>query len=285
MNIVDEPKLDPRGATSALLAANAPQLAGTSMFRRGASIAMPALTFIVLMVLWGLAVELFQIPKYILPAPLDVVERLFSDWGSIWMNAQYTILEIVAGLFIAIVLAVPLGLAIALSTVTRQTLYPLVVFIQLIPKIAVAPLFLVWFGFGMESKIILTALMSWFPILQASISGFQAMDSRLLYITQSMGATLWQTFRFLRFPGALPIVFSGIKTATAFATTAAIVAEFIGANKGLGYQLLYATGVLDTPLIFAVLIVLTVIGIGLHYTVEGIEVLVTPWRRQARSRR
>jgi NitT/TauT family transport system permease protein len=283
MDIVDERKV-PQGATSALMTATAPQLARPSLIRRAGWIAMPMLTFVILMVLWGVAVEALQIPKYILPAPLEVIERLISDWGSIMANAQYTVIEILVGLLIAIVLAVPLGLVIALSTATRQTLYPLVVFIQLIPKIAVAPLFLVWFGFGMESKIILTALMSWFPILQASISGFQAMDPRLLYITRSMGASLWQTFRFLRFPGALPIVFSGIKTATAFATTAAIVAEFIGSNRGLGYQLLYATGVLDTPLIFAVLVVLTVIGIGLHYIVEGIEALVTPWRRHARSR-
>ena len=147
---------------------------------------------------------------------------------------------------------------------------------QLVPKIAVAPLFLVWLGFGIESKVLLTVLMTFFPLLLASISGFQILDDRLLYLTQSMGATRWQTFRYLRFPAALPVIFSGIKTSATIAATAAIVAEFVGANKGLGYVLLRGTSTMDIELIFAVLVVLTIIGIAINYLVEFSEWAMTP---------
>ena len=152
-------------------------------------------------------------------------------------------------------------------------------FVQLVPKIAIAPLFLVWFGFGMESKVVLTLLMTFFPLLLASISGFQILDTRLLYLTRSMGASLWQTFRYLRFPAALPVIFSGLKTAATIAATAAIVAEFVGANEGLGYLLLQGTSRLDTELIFSLLLLLTLIGIALNYIVEAVEYVLTPWQR------
>jgi NitT/TauT family transport system permease protein len=151
--------------------------------------------------------------------------------------------------------------------------------LQLIPKLAMAPLFLVWFGFGMESKVILTLLMTFFPLLIASISGFQILDQRLLYLTRSMGATRWQTFRYLRVPAALPVIFSGVKTSATIAATAAIVAEFVGANQGLGYVLLQSTSTMSIELTFAVLVVLTVIGLAINYIVEFSEWLMTPWQR------
>src|SRR5205085_6328668 len=141
---------------------------------------------------------------------------------------------------------------VALSPLAKQLVYPPIMLMQLVPKIAVAPLFLVWLGFGMESKVLLTVLLTFFPLLIASIAGFQILDQRLLYLTRSMGATFWQTFRYLRFPAALPVIFGGLKTSATIAATAAIVAEFVGANKGLGYILLQATGTLDTTYVFAI---------------------------------
>ena len=134
-------------------------------------------------------------------------------------------------------------------------------------------------GFGPTSKVLLTLLLTFFPLLLASIAGFQILDQRLLYLTRSMGATFWQTFRYLRFPAALPVIFGGLKTSATIAATAAIVAEFVGANKGLGYVLLQATGTLDTTLVFSVLFLLTIIGLALNTIVEVAEYLMTPWRR------
>lgn len=240
----------------------------------------PALTFILLLVAWGLAVSAFKVPEYLLPAPADVIHRLGADNAIFWRDGLVTVQEIVLGFGLTIVTAIPLGLLIALSAPAKRVVYPLLVFVQLVPKIAIAPLFLVWFGFGMSSKVVLTILMTFFPLLLASISGFQILDTRFLYLTKSMGASVWQTFRYLRLPAALPVIFAGLKTAATIAATAAIVAEFVGANQGLGYQLLQGTSTLDTELIFSILLLLTFIGIALNYIVELVEFLVTPWQRK-----
>lgn len=244
---------------------------------------LPALSFVAIVAAWAIAIPLFSIPKYLLPAPDAVFIRLFSDWQQLWSNSLITLLEIVLGFGLTLVTAIPLGLVIALSPLAKQVVYPPLMFMQLVPKIAVAPLFLVWLGFGIESKVLLTLLMTFFPLLLASISGFQILDPRFLYLTRSMGASWWQTFRFLRIPAALPVIFSGVKTSATIASTAAIVAEFVGANQGLGYVLLKSTSTMDMELTFAVLVVLTIIGIIINYIVEFAEWLMTPWQRMDQS--
>lgn len=240
---------------------------------------LPPLTFLAIIGLWAAAIPVFKIPPYLLPGPGGVFSRIVTDASQLWTNALVTLTEIGLGFGLTLLTAIPLGLVIALSPLSRQILYPPLMFLQLVPKIAVAPLFLVWLGFGIESKVLLTLLMTFFPLLLASISGFQILDTRLLYLTQSMGASRWQTFRYLRVPAALPVIFSGVKTSATIAATAAIVAEFVGANKGLGYVLLRSTGTMDIELTFAVLVVLTVIGIAINYLVEFAEWAMTPWQR------
>ena len=242
---------------------------------------LPVLTFSLLLLGWWAFVVLADVPEYIMPSPLDVFPRLIEDFDRLVEESMVTMQEIFLGYFLAVVLAIPLGLLLAMNEMAKRALYPAVVFIQLIPKIAVAPLFLVWFGFGMQSKVLLVFLLTYFPLLLASMAGFSILDDRLLHLTRSMGASQLQTFRYLRLPSALPIIFSGLKTSATIAATAAIVAEFVGANKGLGYLLLEATSTLDTELIFAIILVLTLIGIGLNYLVEFIEYFTTPWTRKA----
>lgn len=249
------------------------------LVRRVAWNLLPPLTFVAMVALWWGAVVAFKIPAYLLPGPGAVFSRIVSDAPMLWSHGQITLLEIVLGLVLTIVAAIPLGLLIALSALAKQVVYPPIMLMQLVPKIAVAPLFLVWLGFGIESKILLTILMTFFPLLIASISGFMILDDRLLYLTRSMGASWWDTFRYLRFPAALPVIFSGIKTSATIAATAAIVAEFVGANRGLGYVLLRGTSSMDIELVFAVLVVLTAIGIAINYVVEFCEWAITPWER------
>jgi ABC-type nitrate/sulfonate/bicarbonate transport system, permease component len=240
---------------------------------------LPPLTFIVIVAMWAAAVPIFKIPAYLLPGPGSVFSRVVSDAPMLWNHSVVTLTEILLGFGLTVLTAIPLGLVIALSPLAKQIGYPPLMLMQLVPKIAVAPLFLVWLGFGIESKVLLTVLMTFFPLLLASISGFQILDTRFLYLTQSMGATRWQTFRYLRFPAALPVIFSGVKTSATIAATAAIVAEFVGANRGLGFVLLRGTGTMDLELVFAVLVVLTVIGIAINYVVEFSEWAMTPWQR------
>jgi NitT/TauT family transport system permease protein len=243
---------------------------------------LPPLTFVAIVALWSLSIRIFNIPPYLLPGPGGVFQRLITDAGMLWNNALVTMAEILLGFGLTLVTAIPLGLVIALSPLAKQVLYPPIILLQLVPKIAVAPLFLVWLGFGMESKVVLTVLMTFFPLLIASISGFQILDTRLLYLTKSMGATTWQTFRYLRVPAALPVIFSGVKTSATIAATAAIVAEFVGANEGLGYVLLKGTSTMDIELTFAVLVVLTIIGILINYAVEFSEWAMAPWQRASK---
>ena len=240
---------------------------------------LPPLTFIIIVALWAAAVPIFKIPAYLLPGPGSVFSRVVTDAPMLWNHSVVTLTEILLGFGLTVLTAIPLGLVIALSPLAKQIGYPPLMLMQLVPKIAVAPLFLVWLGFGIESKVLLTVLMTFFPLLLASISGFQILDTRFLYLTQSMGATRWQTFRYLRFPAALPVIFSGVKTSATIAATAAIVAEFVGANRGLGFVLLRGTGTMDLELVFAVLVVLTVIGIAINYIVEFSEWAMTPWQR------
>ena len=240
---------------------------------------LPPLTFVVIVAVWAAAVPIFGIPAYLLPGPGSVFSRVIADAPMLWDHSLVTLTEIVLGFGLTVLTAIPLGLLIALSPLARQIGYPPLMLMQLVPKIAVAPLFLVWLGFGIESKVLLTVLMTFFPLLLASISGFQILDNRFLYLTQSMGATSWQTFRYLRFPAALPVIFSGIKTSATIAATAALVAEFVGANRGLGYVLLRSTSTMDMELTFAVLVVLTIVGIAINYAVEFTEWAMTPWQR------
>jgi NitT/TauT family transport system permease protein len=255
---------------------------GTGVVRRLKQILnffLPALVFVALIALWALAIRYYGVPEYLLPPPGSVLPRIWDARLSLFNHSLITLQEILLGFGLSIVTAIPMGLLIALSPMAKRMLYPLLVFIQLVPKIAIAPLFVVWIGFGIASKVMLTLLLTFFPLLLASIAGFQILDQRLLYLTRSMGASFWQTFRYLRFPAALPVIFGGLKTSATIAATAAIVAEFVGANKGLGYQLLQATGTMDTTLVFGILFILTVIGLVLNGVVEIVEILMTPWRR------
>jgi NitT/TauT family transport system permease protein len=245
--------------------------------------ALPPLTFAGIVAFWAGAISYFGIPAYLLPGPGAVFQRVVADAPMLWTHAMVTLTEIVLGFGLTVIGAIPLGLVIALSPLAKQVLYPPIMLLQLVPKIAIAPLFLVWLGFGIESKVLLTFLMTFFPLLIASISGFQILDTRYLYLTQSMGASVWQTFWYLRVPSALPVIFSGVKTSATIAATAAIVAEFVGANQGLGYVLLRGTSTMDIELTFAVLVVLTVIGIIINYVVEASEWLMTPWQRSNNS--
>ena len=240
---------------------------------------LPPLTFVGIVLLWSWSIKIFAVPAYLVPGPAAVFGRIVSDAPMLWHHSLVTLTEIVLGFGLTVVGAIPLGLLIALSPLAKQVLYPPIMLLQLVPKIAVAPLFLVWLGFGIESKVVLTVLMTFFPLLIASTSGFQILDTRFLYLTKSMGASVWQTFRYLRVPAALPVIFAGIKTSATIAATAAIVAEFVGANEGLGYVLLKGTSTMDIELTFAVLVVLTIIGIVVNYVVEFTEWAMTPWQR------
>ena len=240
----------------------------------------PAITFALLIALWWFLVAYFEVPVYLVPSPELVLPALVDYWPDLWVNTQFTVTAVLLGFVFSIVTAIPMGLAIAVSRTTKQAAYPVLVFIQLIPKIAIAPLFVVWFGFALESKVMLTTLLTFFPLLLASIAGFQALDDRVLVPHANDGGVdmadvpLRSTCR-----ARCRSSSRALKVSATIAVTAAIVAEFVGSNSGLGYRLLVASQYLDTPLIFAILLLMTIIGLGLNYIVEIVEYFVLPWRR------
>ncbi|RDJ21263.1 ABC transporter permease [Bosea caraganae] len=244
------------------------------------AIAWPLASFAVLLLAWQWLVPMAGIPEYILPVPSAFFERLWIDRALIAQHTLVTANEIVLGFLMAAVVSIPLGYVIVSVKILEKAIYPVIVFFQLVPKIAIAPLFVVWFGFGLFPKVLLTFLLCFFPTLVASMTGFRALDERVLYLTRSMGASGWQTFRYVRVPAALTYIFSGLKVSAVFAATGAIVGEFVGANAGLGYLLLRGTSFLDMPLIFACLVALSVVGIVFSYLVDGLEVLLMPWQRK-----
>ena len=241
--------------------------------KRGGAI----VAFIALFVAWELAVRVTGIKEYLLPPPSRVYTEFSKRFEPVMASAWVTTREIVAGYLLAIVVSVPLALWIAYSRFMENAVYPVIVFLQIIPKIAVAPLFIIWFGFGFAPKLLVVFLLSFFPIIVSSIAGFKSVDPDIMDFARTTGASQWKMFAMIRLPQALPQIFTGLKVGAALAATAAVVAEFVASDKGLGYLLLQYNGNLDTPMVFATIILLSIIGLGVYYAVELIERFTIPW--------
>lgn len=241
------------------------------------------LSFVVLFALWELATHVFKIPSYLLPPPSLIYSEFIQRWPRVMEHAWITSQEIVVGFLLAVVVSIPLALITAYSRAVEVTLYPLIVFLQIVPKIAIAPLFIIWFGFGFTPKVLLVFLLSFFPIVVSSIAGFKSIDQEIMELARSTGASSWTIFRKIRLPHALPSIFTGLKVAAALSSTAAVVAEFVASDRGLGYLLLIYNGDLETPMVFATIIVLSIIGLLVYYAVELLERLIIPWHVSIRA--
>jgi NitT/TauT family transport system permease protein len=226
---------------------------------------------------WELGVWLFDVKEYLLPPPSVVVSALARNAPRVLESALVTTREILAGYALAIIVSIPLALSIAYSKFMEETVYPLVVFLQIVPKIAIAPLFLIWFGFGFTPKLLLVFLLSFFPIVVSSIAGFKSVDPDIMDFARTTGAGSWRFFAKIRLPQALPGIFTGLKVGAALSATAAVVAEFVASDRGLGYLLLQYNGDLNTPMVFGIIIVLSAIGLAVYYAVEILERIVIPW--------
>jgi len=183
----------------------------------------------------------------------------------------------VIGYLLAVVVSVPLALWIASSRFMEEAVYPAIVFLQIIPKIAIAPLFIIWFGFGFAPKLLLVFLLSFFPIVVSSLAGFKSADRDVMDFARTTGASDWRLFFRIQLPQALPHIFTGLKVGAALAATAAVVAEFVASDKGLGYLLLQYNGNIDTPMVFATIVLLSLLGLAVYYVVEIIERIAIPW--------
>jgi len=239
--------------------------------------------FALLFLLWEFGVRLFGIKEYLLPPPTKVWSEFLKRYDTVMGGAWVTTTEILAGYLLAVVVSVPLALSIAYSRFMEQAIYPVIVFLQIIPKIAIAPLFIIWFGFGFAPKLLLVFLLSFFPIVVSSIVGFKSVDPDVMDFARTTGAGGWRLFLKIRLPQALPHIFTGLKVGAALSATAAVVAEFVASDKGLGYLLLQYNGQLETPMVFAIIVLLSLIGLAVYYAVEIIERLAIPWHVSQQS--
>jgi NitT/TauT family transport system permease protein len=240
-----------------------------------------AAAFLLILLAWQLVG--LKVPHYILPTPLATVVELYVRAPLLVQHALTTLGEIALGFLLGVLVSVPCGMAVAFSRAVERVVMPVLVFTQLVPKIALAPLFIIWFGFGLFPKVFMTFLLSFFPIVINAVAGFRSLDREIEHLIRSMGLGVWPAFVKVRLPHALPQVFAGLKVAITLATVGAIIGEFVGSDRGLGYLLLVAGGDLRTELLFATLIVLTGIGLVLYYLVTLIERIAIPWHVSRRG--
>lgn len=251
--------------------------------RFAAAVWRPTVLLALIGVVWWAvtAAELF--PRYLVPTPGAVWATLLEDREMLAVHTWVTAYETVIGFLLATLAGLLAAVLIVYSSTLEKALYPLILFAQVIPKIAIAPILVVWFGFGPEPKIILAVLIAFFPVVISGVAGLRSTDPELLDLSATMGASRWQTFRKIRFPGSLPHLLAGLKVAATLAVVGAVVGEFVGADEGLGYVLLLASGNLNSSLLFADLILMSVLGVALFVLVELAEALLIPWHASRRQ--
>jgi NitT/TauT family transport system permease protein len=221
---------------------------------------------VLILAVWEGACRGLHISSLILPAPSEIAEKLvsLSVSGVIWPHLWATLIEIFSGFLLGVGAGLVSGALVSLVPVMERLVYPYLVALQTLPKVAIAPLFIIWFGYGLFSKVVVTALVCFFPILVSVVAGFHATDTDQLDMMKAFGATKWQTLVRLRIPSALVLIFAGLEIAAVLAVIGAIVGEFVGAQVGLGYLIVTLNFNLDVPGVFAVLIYLSAIGLILH---------------------
>jgi NitT/TauT family transport system permease protein len=243
----------------------------------------PLILIALIFVLWDLAIRAFRIPPYLIPAPWDVAKMLVAEWPRLWRESLFTAYATLGGFGLSILFGIPVAMLIAYSRLVESYVYPLLVFSQSVPKIAIAPLFVVWFGFGIFPKVISAFLLGFFPVVVATVMGFKSMEPDMIDLARSMRASRLQTFVRFSLPQALPSIFSGLKVSATLAVVGAVVGEFVGSNSGIGYVLQIANGNFDLPLMFAALFVLSMMGVILFAIVDVVEKMMIPWHQSRRA--
>jgi NitT/TauT family transport system permease protein len=248
-----------------------------------ANLAYPSLLFLFTVFIWELGARLAWFPSYVLPAPTVILDRLIKTAGQLSHHAIVTSLEILFGFLAAAVVGVLLAAVIVFVRAVDRAVYPWLVFVQVIPKVALGPLLVVWLGFGFLPKVLMAFLLSFFPVMISAMIGLRSTERDSLFLLRSMGAGNFKMFFYLQLPTALPGIFGSLKVAITLATVGAIVGEFIGANDGLGYVLVTANGVLDTTLIFVALTWISVLALLFYAAIAALEQSFVRWHVSHRS--
>ena len=230
-----------------------------------------------LLVVWQIVVTALGVSDFILPTPLQILKVTIRFFPQLLRHTWTTTVEILLGFAIGNAVAVAMAVCIVNSRVVERALYPLIIASQTVPKVAVAPLFLIWFGSGLTPKVVIAAIVCFFPTVVNTVQGLRATDERAIDLFRLVAASRRQVFVKLQFPSALPYFFAGLKISIALAVIGAIIGEWVGANSGLGYLIMYSTQTLRTDLMFAALLVVSLLGILLYLVAVLFERLFS-WR-------
>lgn len=241
------------------------------------SVLYTALAVGVLLGIWEVINVALDVPLWLVPKPSDFILRLFVDYQLIAGHAWATATTIAMGFALGVVIAVPLAWMIVSIGSLERGLFPVIVFLNIMPKTVIGPILIVWFGIGPLVSALIVFLMCFFPILVDSMSGFKAIDKRLYYITRSMGASDWQAFRYVRVPASMRYIFAGMKIGIVKAAEGVIIAEFIASNEGLGYMIMRASGFMDLELMFSGLIAAALVALVFNGLILAAERLLMPW--------
>jgi NitT/TauT family transport system permease protein len=246
--------------------------------RHGLKEVLPAVTLsATILIAWEAAVRLFHVSTFVLPAPTAIVVALIENRASLAVATQATALEIFFGFVLAALVGAVVALLIVRFEGFGRALYPLIVLFQNVPKVALAPIFILWFGFDLTPKILLIVVIAFFPVTIDMLAGLQSVEPSFVSLMRSVGASKNKIMLRVRIPHSLPHLMAGLKVAITFSVIGAIVGEFAGANRGLGYVIQFASTQLDTPLIFAALLVVSALGLAFYYLVEFSERVLVPW--------
>jgi NitT/TauT family transport system permease protein len=243
------------------------------------------LILVAFFVAWDVFVRVFDISELVLPPPLTVLQSLAEvvQDPETWEHAQVTATETVSGFLIAVVCGVAVGVVLGKVPWLERTLRPLIVASQVVPKVALIPLFVIWFGFGMTSKVIMSAMLAFFPIMLNVQLGVRSVEAGQRDVMKSLNASRWQTFKHVELKSTMPYVFAGMEVGIVFAIIGTIVGEYLGGSEGLGYLVVRTLNDLDAPALFAVIILLSVLGLVLYFIVNGLKRFFIPWHESVYS--
>ncbi|HCG01556.1 MAG TPA: nitrate ABC transporter permease [Chloroflexi bacterium] len=235
------------------------------------------------LVAWELYVDLAKVPDYLVPGPLAIFRSAIDDRDLLLQNAVPTLEIALFGFALAVVVGAGLGVLIHMSAALERTLYPIVIASQTVPVLALAPVLVLIFGFTLTPKLVIVALVCFFPITVNLVDGFKSVEPDLVRLVRSLGAGRWKLFRTVEWPAALPFLFSGAKVAVTYSVVGALFAEYVGSFEGLGHLMTEKQSQFDIAGLFAAMVVLTLIGVGLFVLVSAAERLLLPWYHGVRG--
>jgi ABC-type nitrate/sulfonate/bicarbonate transport system permease component len=238
----------------------------------------PAIALGAFFSLWEWLCVVFEVPVFVLPKPTDIAMQIVKDHALLWYHFQFTLKNVLFGFSLAFVVAMILGFLVSHVRMINRAIYPLLVASQTIPVIAIAPVFIIWFGYGILPKVITTALICFFPLTVNTIAGFTSVDPEIKTLFRAYNGGWFQTFTKLTLPGALPYIMSGLKISATLSVIGGVIGEWIGSEMGLGYLIIQAGAQIQTARLFGAITVLALMGIVLFLAATALERLVTPWR-------